>query len=177
MSRLTQMEYEIDFGIVSSRRLRGDQVNNVETWQIIVISRNPERCLGIFDRTPFWSTAPGHPSCTRAGIGFEKLFPGGETLHFLHFLSPSFPARSQQNSIPAFSIFSPWDLEHWPPKANQFQSLYGIWITRKVSCFETQTNIEFPSFLPSKYETLRTLHKFSGSDKIACSHRNEKCSL
>lgn len=30
---------------------------------------------GIFYRTPFWSTAPGHPSCTRFGIGFEKLFP------------------------------------------------------------------------------------------------------
>lgn len=74
-------------------------------------------------------------------------------------------------------IFLHLEAVQWPPKANQFQSLSRIWITRKVSCSEPKPILNFRFFSLSKHQTLRTLHKFSGSDKISCRHRNEKCSL
>lgn len=170
MSCFTQMEYEIDFGIVSGLHRQGDQLYHVKNW---VLGEFQAKCWEFRSCSFLVNHLRAfklHPirNWFRKTISWWRNFVF--SCIFCRLLFQPFATKLDSS----FSIFS---LGSWPPKANQFQSLYGIWITRKVPCFATQTNIEFPYFLPCKYETLRTLHKFSGSDKIACSHRNEKCSL
>lgn len=104
MSRLTQMEYEIDFGIVSSRRLRGDQVNDVENRQMI-------RILGStkwFRSSTFLVNRSGTSKLHTIRNRFSKNYflMKGNFCIFLQFLSPSFPAVRNKTQFQLFSIFS-----------------------------------------------------------------------
>lgn len=101
-----------------------------------------------------------------------------ETYRHLQFLAKKFKlfCCAIKQAWFSFSLLKPFSD---PPKANQFQSLSRIWITRKVSCSNPNQYWISDIFFSSSRSTrhLRTLHKFSGSDKISCRHRNEKCSL
>lgn len=111
-------------------------------------------------------------------IGFGKLCYGVEFIDICIFLVNIFSFLLFNETYQDFFFFHGAVL--WPPGGESIPISVSYLNNKKSFMFWTQTNIEFPIFLlPSSLEneTLRTLHKFSGSDKIAYSNRNEKSSL